>query len=300
MKLPVHAELVPPHIDGFVLETDFRISRFSALGLREAGGSAVQARAQNSRPELELGLVTRGRAQILIGEQRVVLEPQHLVFIRPQQNRLVIDASDDFRAWDLVVRRRLLERVCTTPASLPLRRRGGRVQDVLHRRIALGEARALSELFGSLPVGAGRDVFNAGLGFALARAWLAFTRAGVEQQGPAQPVVHPAVRAAAWELCAGRAELSNSALAARVGLSAHRLSRLFKRQMGTSLVEFRNRQRIERCLALLAASQRPNLLELALDVGFGSYTQFHRVFRAHVGCSPADYLRRRHATRATD
>lgn len=32
------------------------------------------------------------------------------------------------------------------------------------------------------------------------------------------------------------------------------------------------------------------LLEAALEAGFGSYAQFHRVFRAQVHASPRDYL----------
>jgi AraC-like DNA-binding protein len=34
------------------------------------------------------------------------------------------------------------------------------------------------------------------------------------------------------------------------------------------------------------------LLEAAFEAGFGSYPQFHRVFRQLAGCSPAEYQRR--------
>lgn len=34
------------------------------------------------------------------------------------------------------------------------------------------------------------------------------------------------------------------------------------------------------------------MLEAALAAGFGSYPQFHRVFKRVVGCSPVDYRRR--------
>ena len=30
----------------------------------------------------------------------------------------------------------------------------------------------------------------------------------------------------------------------------------------------------------------------ALDAGFGSYPQFHRVFRERMGCAPAEHARR--------
>lgn len=287
MKLPVHESLVPPHIDGFAVQSDFRISRFSAVGLVRG----ERPRAEHSRAELELNLVLHGSAQVLVGEQRVLLSPQHLLWIRPRQNRLVIDASDDFRAWVLVFRPRAVRRVCTTAASAELKESGG--NEVLSCRLPKPSARALSQLFASLPVGEGRDVFNAGLGYALASAWLAHRKAP-KDVGPVVPTeVHPAVRKAAWLMRDGRSLHDNGELAREVGLSRHRLSRLFKRQMGTPLVEFRNRQRIEHVLATLGDGEAHTLLGLSLDAGFGSYTQFHRVFRRVLGCSPAEYLRRR-------
>jgi AraC-like DNA-binding protein len=33
------------------------------------------------------------------------------------------------------------------------------------------------------------------------------------------------------------------------------------------------------------------MVDAALDAGFGSYPQFHRVFRAETGCAPAEYFR---------
>lgn len=287
MKLAVRESLVPPHIDGFVVQSDFRVSRFSVVGLP----LAAPPRAEHSRAELELNLVLHGSAQVLVGEQRVVLEAQHLLWIRPRQNRLVIDASEDFRAWVLVFRPRAVRRVCTTSASAKLKVSGG--NEVLSCRLPRPQAHALSALFASLPVGAGRDVFNAGLGYALARAWLAHRQAPKDARPAALTEVHPAVRKAAWLMRDGKGGHDNADLAANVGLSAHRLSRLFKRQMGTSLVEFRNRQRIEHVLAELGDGEARNLLGLALDAGFGSYTQFHRVFRRVLGCAPAEYLRRR-------
>jgi AraC-like DNA-binding protein len=38
--------------------------------------------------------------------------------------------------------------------------------------------------------------------------------------------------------------------------------------------------------------KKSTLLEAALSAGFGSYPQFHRVFRQVTGCSPAEYRER--------
>jgi AraC-like DNA-binding protein len=34
------------------------------------------------------------------------------------------------------------------------------------------------------------------------------------------------------------------------------------------------------------------MLDAALEAGFGSYPQFHRVFKRVIGCSPGSYRRR--------
>ena len=75
-------------------------------------------------------------------------------------------------------------------------------------------------------------------------------------------------------------------------MSLGRLARVFKAEMGMSLVEYRNRLRLDRFTALLDTGHR-NLLEAALAAGFGSYAQFHRVFRALRHVTPSDYRRRR-------
>src|SRR6478735_404924 len=83
--------------------------------------------------------------------------------------------------------------------------------------------------------------------------------------------------------------LSAQQLAQRFGLSASRLARTFKDEMGVSLVSYKNRLRIERFFTLVAPGGG-NLLQAALDAGFGSYAQFHRVFRELLGTTPREYL----------
>ena len=64
------------------------------------------------------------------------------------------------------------------------------------------------------------------------------------------------------------------------------------RQMGMSVTDFRNRQRISRFLGRYASADRQNLLTTALEAGFNSYAQFYRVFRDSTGFSPAEFRRR--------
>jgi len=76
-------------------------------------------------------------------------------------------------------------------------------------------------------------------------------------------------------------------LAREFGVSPGHLARAFKREMGISLVDYRNKKRIER---FHEAMQRPgsdcSLKEAALAAGFGSYAQFHRIHHKFVGSAP--------------
>ena len=86
--------------------------------------------------------------------------------------------------------------------------------------------------------------------------------------------------------------LGGKEIAARLDISLSRLARVFKSEMGMSLVEYRNRLRLDRFMVLVDRG-RTNLLEAALTAGFGSYAQFHRVFRALRRTTPREYLRQK-------
>ena len=60
---------------------------------------------------------------------------------------------------------------------------------------------------------------------------------------------------------------------------------------GQTLLQFRNRCRLDRFFELYGDGSRRKMVDAALDAGFGSYPQFHRVFRAQIGCAPAEYFR---------
>jgi len=83
--------------------------------------------------------------------------------------------------------------------------------------------------------------------------------------------------------------VSARVLAREMSISAGHLTRLFRTEMGMSLVEYRNRLRIQRFFGLVEKGG-DNLLAAALAAGFGSYAQFHRVFRRVVGTTPREYI----------
>ncbi len=83
--------------------------------------------------------------------------------------------------------------------------------------------------------------------------------------------------------------LTGREIAERLGVSDGHLARVFKNATQVSLVEFRNRVRLERFFAIVDQGGA-NLHEACLRAGFGSYAQFHRVFRELLGATPSEYL----------
>jgi AraC-like DNA-binding protein len=130
---------------------------------------------------------------------------------------------------------------------------------------------------------------DAGLGFALLAAWEEYStsREHVGQN------IHPSVSQAIQIICDEIESIGLDEIAERVDLSAQYLSKLFKEQTGMTLSRFRNKRRIERFLQTTAAgSGRSSVLERALEAGFGSYPQFHRVFSEEMGCTPTQFRTR--------
>jgi AraC-like DNA-binding protein len=85
--------------------------------------------------------------------------------------------------------------------------------------------------------------------------------------------------------------MTGEQLALELGVSPGHLARSFKREMGLSLVDYRNRRRIDRFFdAVTRAGGTVNLLDAALKAGFGSYAQFHRVYRKFLGTAPREVL----------
>jgi AraC-like DNA-binding protein len=96
----------------------------------------------------------------------------------------------------------------------------------------------------------------------------------------------------ALDMLAGNPAMDAPALAGQLGVSAGWFARVFKAEMGMSLVEYRNRLKLDRVDALMEKGGK-TLFEAARGAGFGSYAQFHRVFRGIRGMTPREFLQRR-------
>jgi AraC-like DNA-binding protein len=96
---------------------------------------------------------------------------------------------------------------------------------------------------------------------------------------------------AAAAMIAAEPGIGGKEMASRLAVGVGRLTRAFRDEMGMSVVEYRNRLRLDRFSRLLQGGRR-NLTDAARAAGFGSYAQFHRVFRAMRRTTPREYLRK--------
>lgn len=93
--------------------------------------------------------------------------------------------------------------------------------------------------------------------------------------------------------------LSLPMIARAANISTRGLTRLFKKEIGSSVVQFILRRRAARACELLARTDH-TCAEIAFEAGFGSVQHFNRIFRRLEEVSPRHWRRRQHAPAALD
>jgi AraC-like DNA-binding protein len=274
------------HLD-LPLECDGRVWHYLNLGA---------AHKRHHHAELELNLVTRGHGAYLLGNRRYQIRRGDLLWLFPAQEHLLFEQTADFEMWIGVFKRRLVKRAAIDPNARVLLQR--EPSGDFCRRLTEKDVGCVEDLFSELAAATDQlTLLNAGLPYGLLYAWACFERAANVPVRDVHPAVERAVRLIQNE--EGENALSLDELGRHAGLSATRLSRLFKEQTGFALVDFRNRRRVERFLEIYGTGHRRTMLDAALEAGFGSYPQFHRVFRRMMGYSPMRYQQQGKSSRAT-
>jgi AraC-like DNA-binding protein len=261
--------------------------RVEAEGFASMVSQSLRQLASHHHDELEVNLVLSGKASYLFGNRRVPLLASSMIWLFSRQEHVLVDWSHDFSMWVVVFKPGLVKRETgqgdrrilrsPDPGEIFCRQVDSRVVDILshvYQGILGGE-----EDF---------EFINAALGYALVASWQAFQ---FSSESIPRSDVHPAVAKAIRLISSADASIPLTSLALKAGLSAPRLSRLFKRQAGISLTAFQQRKCLERFLHLYRTGARYTLMEAALLAGFGSYAQFHRVFCRVMRMNPAAYRR---------
>jgi AraC-like DNA-binding protein len=229
--------------------------------------------------ELEMNLLVAGSLRARAGNQEYDLSPGDLLWLAPGHIHGLLAVSPDAALWVVSFRANLVEGLTALDRTLGVCRAG--------ERVCLGAdtLRALSRRCFQL-LGLQRDPsrFNQALIELLLESWRAPT---VSRSNAREP--HAAVAKAARQLSGTSAGWSLQTLSKRVGLSPFQLSRLFHEQTGVTLGHYANHQRVQHFVQLKSQHPRLTMLELALEAGFGSYSQFYRVFQGVTGWTPSEH-----------
>jgi len=237
--------------------------------------------------ELEFNFVVQGKGKYLLGDRCYELRRHSLVWLFTGQEHVLLETSPDYAGWIGVFKPHVVSQVAARYGILADHMLNPNPPGYFCRHVLSENAAALKSLCQSLVGVEMSDVcFNYGVPHLLLLAWEAFQ---CGEEIACGPNIHPAVKRAAYLLRDSEDDLDLARLARKAFMSPAHLSRLFKRQMGLSISQFRNQLRLQRFLSLYGQGHRRTMLDCMLRAGFGSYPQFYRFFRKQMGVTPAEY-----------
>jgi AraC-like DNA-binding protein len=245
--------------------------------------------------ELELNVLATGQASYWFPHREVRVIAPAALWIPPLVEHELLDASSDLSMWVYSFRapdgHDGLGRPPATGVLGPQSPLSAAYQELMYGPRVTGMPPAvLAQVCERSREGLlrpGVSEFNGILGDIFAAAW----------SGRCPPPVlgepgacHPAARRAARLLRDPAMSGSMEELAQATSLSRERLSRVFAQSFGIGLVQYRNHHRVQQFIHDYGHGFESSMLRAALDVGFGSYVQFHRAFKQVVGQAPAQHL----------
>jgi len=213
----------------------------------------------HSHDELELNIGVSGKGRYLVDGRSCDVSPGVLLRLLPEQAHLLIEESPDFSMWVAVIR------TGAVPEHSP--------ENCFCAQSSFCETEFLLELCRQLAEAESAEIFNTGLRFLFLRAGALIADA----DGEALSIMHPAVVKASRLMKQPECVPDVETIARKSGMSRSQLSRLLKMQL-------------ERFLFLYGAGLQRNVMEAALEAGFGSYAQFYRIFVDRFKKSPRDYF----------
>lgn len=257
--------------------------------------------------EWEFNVVVKGRVTYLVNGQRWTIGRRSLVWFFPGQKHQLLHRSADARYYVVAVKRSLIRDldvngpysalINEVPPSfqtsiirpgpfdllcqhLQALTEDGPATSILNRELGFGFRSSFRYTHGD------PERLNSGLRFLLLAAWrqhrLGLSTSSVE--------LHPAVQRTLNLLEDQTDAVDLKRLSADCGISQAYLSRIFHRQVGMPMHQYRATRRLERFWQAWSKASQPRMLDAALTAGFGSYAQFHRTFVLAHGCGPRQYM----------
>jgi AraC-like DNA-binding protein len=209
-------------------------------------------------------VVLRGRAVLSVGDRQFELGAGELLLLQPGQDHALIGESHDLDLFVIALTPELAER-----ANVRRHRRVGKLTLTPER---LGNLEAM--FLGSCAVHA-KDPVETELADRFAELWNLF-------EAP-----HVLSRRALDRLHID-GELTEIAIARSLAAEPSALSRRIHKDLAVRLVDYRARLRLIRFVERVDTGN--SFTSAALEAGFGSYAQCHRVFQRALCCSPREYF----------
>lgn len=261
--------------------------------------------------ELELNLVAKGEISYIVDGCRYTSGPGTLLWFFPEQEHQLISRTPDAEYFVAVFKPGLIERACRTAAYAELKEQMPKKPEMLHSLLEPQSFEWLKAVMratmeesidadilnreGGFGVKSSfryrhndPDALNAGLRFLLLVSWRLHQSA---IKKASQRRIHPSVQRALILISESNLEMSQDAVAAKCGVSAAYLSRLFTKQVGIPMSRYQNSVRLGRFWDLYSGETSVTVTEAMLEAGFGSYAQFFKVFTAEYGKGPRALLR---------
>lgn len=268
--------------------------------------------------ELELNLVVHGTITYVMNGRRFTFSPRTLLWLFPEQEHQLVTRSDNARFYVAAFKPSLIQRSCHAAPYDSLKRkpgdgnsvvstvldpkafdlvctvmdslmRGSLDSDVLNREAGYGPASDFRFEHHN------PDALNAGLHYLLLLCWDYQLKGSSTRDAVA---LHPAVHRSLKLLSEDDVGQSLGMLAKDCGVSKAYLSRMFHRQIGVALNEYRNTLRLARFFEEYRQPGKTTIAGAVYAAGFGSYAQFYKVFSRAYGCGPRDCLAPRASRRA--
>jgi AraC-like DNA-binding protein/quercetin dioxygenase-like cupin family protein len=230
-------------------------------------------RPRHFHDEPELNLLVAGSARFGIGDAVVEARAGELLAFPAGQDHVLLAASPDLYLFAIGLSPQLSAQVLGAEshyAAFPA-----------HLRLTAGDLRQVVARAGAI-------VDQLGVEQRVAELWEQVAWLRRRHTTRIGDTLHVLTRRA-LSLLADEPQLERDALAKTAHGSPSVLSRCFHKDVGTTLVKYRARLRLLRVIRAFDEGER-ELKRASARAGFGSYSQFHRVFQAELGCSPRAFF----------
>ncbi|PCJ60037.1 MAG: hypothetical protein COA79_09535 [Planctomycetota bacterium] len=241
--------------------------------------------------ELEVNIILSGQADYIVKGQKISLEKKSLIWLFPNQKHLLINITDDFSMIIGVFKSDFLKKLIDKDAKKNLLELD--YQDNVPGIITSKQLNSIIFNYEELTeANYGPDYFNTYLSHVCLKLWYLFLDTKNRSVFNELPEV---IERCLYLLEDEFNSMTLESIGQDLGYSASQVSRLFKKHIGTSIVEYRQKKRLDYFVSQVQSirnkNKKINMTNLAFESGFGSYAQFHRIFKSAFGCGPNEYFK---------